>query len=98
MKFALWNLRVISDGYLDGPESTIVERGGSAVAIWTSGASENGASILGKVSGDLSGLEEWNFFEVSRQQAEEFIEQNFIPYLDEEGVEQTLANALLILN
>jgi hypothetical protein len=98
MKFVTWNLRPIADGYLDGPEETIVQRGGSAIAIWIDGSPENGASILGKVSGDTSGLEEWNVTEISKSEAEAFIEQNFTPYVGEDGVERTLADVIGVLD
>lgn len=97
MRYATYNLRVIADGYLDGPESTIVARGGSAKAIWTSGQVETGATILGEVSGDLSDLTSWNLVEISRQEARLFIEANFTPYTDSDGKFYSLENALQVL-
>lgn len=98
MNYATWNLRSIEDGYLDGPESAIVARGGSAQAIWSNGPVENGATILGKVSGDVSGLEEWGLLEVSRTEAEEFISLNFTPFTDFQGITHDVQGALAVLD
>jgi hypothetical protein len=98
MKYATWNLRPIDDGFLDGPESSIVERGGSAESVWASGAVETGATILGKVSGNLDNLDLWNVTEVSRQEAESFIEANFTPYTDAEGNFYSLQDVLKVLD
>lgn len=98
MNYATWNLRNIGDGYLDGPESSILAIGGTVEAIWANGQVENGATILGKVSGDLANLSEWNLVEVSRGQAESFIEQNFVPYVEVDGKEVTLQDAIKILD
>ena len=98
MKFATWNLSHINDNYLDGPEATIVERGGSAQSIWTDGSVETGATILGKIEGDITNLERWNVVEVSRTDAEAFIEANFTPFTNDRGFEQTLADALKALD
>jgi hypothetical protein len=98
MKYAIWKLRPILDNQLDGPEETIVQRGGLAVAIWTDGSPESGASILGKVSGDISALGEWNVTEVSKSDAVAFIQQNFTPYVGEDGVERTLADVIGVLD
>lgn len=98
MSYATWNLRIIDDTQLDGPESTIVERGGSAQSIWSNGQVETGATILGKVSGDLSNLSLWNFLVISREEAETFIGNNFTPYVEADGHEITLEIALTILD
>jgi hypothetical protein len=96
--YATWNLRVVDDTQLDGPESIIIERGGSAESIWSNGQVETGATILGKVSGDISNLDLWNLTEVSRQEAESFIEANFTPYTDAEGNYYSLADVLKVLD
>lgn len=98
MKYATWNLSPIDDNYLDGPEASIVERGGSAQPIWSTGKPEAGASILGKVDGDLSNLSRWNVTEISRAEAETFITNNFTPFTDRDGAEHTLVDALKVLD
>ncbi len=98
MRYATWNLRNTENGYLDGPESTIVEQGGYAQAIWANGQVENGATILGKVDGDLNNVSEWNFIEISKTDAETFIANNFTPYVDEFNNEITLEKVFTILN
>ena len=98
MNYATWNLRAIADNYLDGPESTIVARGGTAKAIWTSGDVATGAQILGIVSGDLSGLHDWSFETLSRAEAESFIETNFVEPQEPYARQITLQDALKALD
>jgi hypothetical protein len=98
VNYATWNLRKVSDDYLDGPESLIVDRGGSAQSVWADGAVETGATILGKVSGDLSNLSEWNVTAVTRQEAEAFIQSNFVEFVNSLGDTITLQDALQVLN
>lgn len=95
--FATWKLKPIDENHLDGPEHVIVERGGSALPIWTNGAVESGATILGKVDGDLTGLDAWNFTEVTRTEAEAFITANFKETELPDGTFTTLAQALSVL-
>lgn len=98
VNYATWNLSLIDDKYFDGPEATIVERGGSAIAIFADGEVTESATILGKVQGDITGLDRWNVVGVSRTEAEAFIEATFVPSVDENGVERTLADALKVLD
>jgi len=92
--YATWNLRPIDDNYLDGPEATIVEQGGTAEAIWSAASPATGATILGKVSGDTSNLDAWNFITLSKAEATAFITDNFVPFVDIDGNEYTLDKIL----
>lgn len=74
MRYALWDLKEDSPNYLTGPESKIIELGGSAEASWTNGIVEDGADILGYVTGnfDANELSHWNYREISEQEALDF--------------------------
>lgn len=98
MRYATWNLSQIDNNYLDGPETKILEQGGLAQAIWSTGSVESGATILGKVQGDISNCARWNLTEITRIEAESFIQQNFVPFTDAEGIEHTLEDALKVLD
>lgn len=71
MKYALWSLKEDEPNYLTGPESKIVEMGGSAEASWTNGIVEHSADILGYVNGefDVTELAHWDYKEISQEQA-----------------------------
>jgi hypothetical protein len=71
MKYALWDLVEDSPNYLTGPESKIAELGGRAEASWTNGIVEQGADILGYVTGDFDAeeLSHWNYREVDEAEA-----------------------------
>lgn len=71
MKYAIWNLVEDAPNYLTGPESKIVELGGSAEAGWTNGNPENAADILGYVKGnfDTDELAHWNYREITQEEA-----------------------------
>lgn len=74
MRYALWNLVEDEPNYLSGPESKIVELGGSAESEWSNGMVEDGADILGYVYGefDVSKLAYWHYREITQEEAVEF--------------------------
>ena len=94
MTYATWNLRPIDNNYLDGPEATIVEQGGTAKAIWSTASLALEATILGEVSGDTNNLEAWNFTLLSKAEAIAFIKENFVPFIDIDRNEYTLEKIL----
>jgi hypothetical protein len=98
VNYATWSLRNLGNGYLDGPETTIIEQGGTAEAVWSNGSVEDGGIVLGKFSGDLTNLEAWNFAEVSKDDAQSFIEANFAPQARMDGTQSTLEDAFQVLN
>jgi hypothetical protein len=77
MKYATWNL-IFTDELGTGPEETAFLDGVSLHAVWTNGNPENGSTILGKYEGTPSGLEQWNFTEISREEAELLVLSNHI--------------------
>lgn len=77
MKYATWNL-VFTDGLGTGPEETAFLGGVSLRAVWTNGNPETGSTILGKYEGNPSGLEQWNFTEISREEAESLVLSNHV--------------------
>lgn len=77
MKYATWNL-VFTDGLGTGPEEAAFLEGVSIRAIWSDGNPESGSTILGKFEGSVSGLEQWNFTEISREEAELLVLSNHI--------------------
>ena len=74
MRYAFWDLKEDSPNYLTGPEAKIVELGGSAEASWTNGIVEDGADILGYVTGnfDANELSHWNYREITQEEALDF--------------------------
>jgi hypothetical protein len=88
MKYAIWNLVAHTSQYLIGPESKIAELGGIAESSWTNGIVEQGADILGYVTGDLDAkdLSLWNYREVTQSEALEFCQDiNPNAYLTKDG-------------
>lgn len=73
MKYATWILNFESPSYGTGPEASIVEQGGSAEASFPEGDTTKGARILGYFSGEPTGLEAWNFTEITQQEALDFV-------------------------
>lgn len=70
MRYALWNLKSEVGNYLSGPEQAIYEAGGRAETSWADGYVENGATILGYVTGDFSlDLSSWNYREITQAEA-----------------------------
>jgi hypothetical protein len=98
MNYATWKLRAVDESYLDGPESVIVEKGGTAKAIYASGDVTKNGIVLGLVSGDVSGLDDWNFTTLSRAEAEAFIEANFVEPQESDARQVTLQDALKSLD
>lgn len=74
MKYALWDLVEESANYLSGPESKIAELGGFAESSWSNGMVEDGADILGYITGDFDSTElsHWNYREITQQEALKF--------------------------
>lgn len=71
MRYALWDLVEDLPNYLTGPEARIVELGGQAESSWSNGFVEDGADILGYVSGDFdpAELSHWNYREITQEDA-----------------------------
>lgn len=92
MKYATWNLH-FTDNLGTGPEETALASGVPLAAVWSSGNPEDGADILGKFDGTLSGLETWNFTEISRAEAEALVLSNHTdrPQNSEAGLEEWTA-------
>lgn len=74
MRYALWDLVEDSANYYTGPEQKVFDLGGVAEASWANGIVENGADILGYITGDFDSAElsHWNYREISQQEALEF--------------------------
>lgn len=95
--FATWKLRSISENLLDSPEATVLERGGTITPLCANGAPESGALILGVVTGDVTGLEAWEFKSVTKTQAKTFIAANFNSHTLPDGSVTTLEMAQAVL-
>ena len=74
MKYATWNLNFTNPEYGTGPETTIAQQGYSAEPSWTNGIVENGATILGYISGEptAEALQDWNFTYITQEEALSF--------------------------
>ena len=73
MKYATWILNFNDPNYGTGPESSIVEQGGTAEGGIPEGDITKGARILGYFTGDPTGLEAWSFNEITQQEALDFV-------------------------
>ena len=73
MKYATWVLNFDDPKYGTGCESTIAEQGGTAEASFAEGDITNGARILGYFTGEPTGLEAWQFTEITQQEALDFV-------------------------
>lgn len=74
MKYATWVLDFTDPMYGTGPEYAIVEQNGMAEGAFTQGDITKGGKILGYFSGDdLHNLETWQFTEITRQEALDFV-------------------------
>jgi len=88
MKYATWKLNFDNPKYGTGPEDKIAELGAKAEAGWTSGAVENGETILGylDVEIDAEELSIWNFAFITQEQALNFcLELDAGAYLNDAG-------------
>ena len=73
MKYATWILNFVNPEYGTGPESTIVEQGGTAEGSYTDGDVTDGAEILGYFTGEPTDLEAWSFTELTQDEALAFV-------------------------
>ena len=73
MKYATWILNFTDPEYGTGPESTIVEQGGTAEGSYTDGDVTDGAEILGYFTGEPTDLEAWSFTELTQDEALAFV-------------------------
>ena len=73
MKYATWKLNFTDPNYGTGPEESIVQQGGTVEASFAEGEVANGARVLGYFSGNPTGLESWDFTEITQQEALEFV-------------------------
>jgi hypothetical protein len=73
MKYATWVLSFEDPNYGTGPEASIIEQGGTAQSAHAEGEVSEGARILGYFTGDPTGLEMWQFTELSQQEALDFV-------------------------
>jgi hypothetical protein len=73
MKYATWILNFDDPNYGTGPEPFIVEQGNSAEGSFAEGDITKGARILGYFTGEPTGLEAWDFTELTEQEALDFV-------------------------
>jgi hypothetical protein len=73
MKYATWILDFTNPDYGTGPEASIVAQGGTANGGVASGNIVEGAEILGYFTGEPTGLETWNFTELTQEEALAFV-------------------------
>ena len=73
MKYATWILNFTDPEYGTGPESTIVEQGGTAEGSYADGDVTDGAEILGYFTGEPTDLEAWSFTELTQDEALAFV-------------------------
>jgi hypothetical protein len=73
MKYATWILNFSSSNEGTGPEASIAKQGFSAEGIYSNGDITNGGKIFGYFTGTPSNLQEWNFVELSQEQALDFV-------------------------
>lgn len=93
MKYATWNLSFQNAIYGTGPEQSIAEQGFQASAGWSMGEVSEGAKVLGYFTGSPTGLDEWNFTEITQDQALEFAKAiDSTAYLTDEGLIGVIAN------
>ena len=86
MKYATWILNFADPEYGTGPESTIVEQGGTAEGSYTDGDVSYGAKILGYYTGTPTALSAWSFKKLTQAKALEFVEAiDPEAYLGEDG-------------
>jgi hypothetical protein len=88
MKYALWDLVEETPNYLTGPEQAIFDLGGFGEASWTNGPVEQGADILGYVTGEFDSalLLVWNYREISQADALAFAQAiNPNAFITEDG-------------
>jgi hypothetical protein len=86
MKYATWKLNFTDPSYGTGPETFIVEQGGSAEGAFSAGDVAQGAKILGFFTGQATGLDAWDFTEVTQQEALEFVlAMDETAFVDEDG-------------
>jgi hypothetical protein len=76
LNFATWKLNFSNPDYGTGPEQKLFQLGFSAEPSWSNGDVAHGATILGYVSGiaDESQLTDWEFCNISQEQALEFVQ------------------------
>jgi hypothetical protein len=74
MKYAIWNLDTSNSENITGPEALIAQLGGQALGGWVDGEAQEGADILGYVTGEfpITSLTAWNYREVTSEEALEF--------------------------
>lgn len=69
MRYATWNLNFDDPRYGTGPEQEIANLGGWAECAIVNGDVTQGAIILGYFDGQVSGLDKWDFQEVTESKA-----------------------------
>lgn len=73
MKYATWIINFENPKYGSGPEQSLVDNGGWARGVYAEGDIVAGARILGYFDGVATGLEKWNFTELTQQEALDFV-------------------------
>ena len=73
MKYATWILDFTNPEYGTGPEQEIVNQNGTAEGAIANGDITDGAEILGYFTGEPTGLEAWNFTELTQEEALAFV-------------------------
>jgi len=86
LKYATWQLDFTNPDFGTGPESLIVEQGGTAEGAIANGGINDGAEILGYFTGEPTGLEAWSFSEITQSEALFFAKAiNESAYVDDNG-------------
>jgi len=73
MKYATWKLNFDDPNYGTGPERVIVEQGGTAEGSFAEGDITKGARVLGYFTGEPTGVQAWEFTEITQQEALDFV-------------------------
>jgi fructose-1,6-bisphosphatase/sedoheptulose 1,7-bisphosphatase-like protein len=69
MRYATWKLNYTDSLYGIGPEDSIIAQGGSAEGCISDAAVELGGTILGYFTGQPTDLDNWQFQEITQQEA-----------------------------
>jgi hypothetical protein len=86
MKYATWKLDFTNALYGIGPEDSIANQGGSAEASWVAGQAHQGGTILGYFIGSPLDLENFEFTEITSEDALAFAQQiNATAFFENDG-------------
>lgn len=77
MKYATWKLNFSDPSYGTGPEVEIATQGGTAEGAYTSSEGSAQSTIMGYFTGSPTGLDAWEFQEVSQAEALAFVKETY---------------------